>query len=310
MAETIQVGGYEIQSSHSDKVFFPDAGITKGDLVEYYRRIAPSMLPHLRGRPLMMQRFPDGINASGFYQKQAPGYFPAWIDTVSVQVQGRENENMVVCGHAAGLVYLAEQGCITPHVWLSRRDRLHRPDRLIFDLDPAGRDFAPVRFAARALRKILTELGLTPFLMTTGSRGLHVVAPLDQSDAFDAVRTFARDLGRLLSARHPDRLTTETRKEKRRGRLFLDYLRNSYAQTTVAPYGVRALPGAPVAAPLDWGELGRGGLTAGSYTIRNIFRRLGQKADPWADINRHARSLDEPRKRLDDLLVKETNKID
>jgi len=302
MTDRIKIGGRRIETSHAGKVFFPDAGITKGDLSAYYERIAPVMLPHLAERPLMMQRFPDGIARSGFYQKQVPGYFPDWIDRVSVAVKDRENEEMVVCGTRSALVYLAEQGCVTPHVWLSRRDRMHRPDRMVFDLDPAGEDFTPVRFAARALRGILTELGLSPFVMTTGSRGLHVVTPLDRSHEYDAVRDFARKLGHVLSARYPDRLTTETRKEKRRGRLFLDYLRNSYAQTTVAPYGVRARPGAPVAAPLDWEELDRGELTARRYTLRNLFRRLGQKDDPWRDMDRHARSLDEPGRRLKKML--------
>jgi bifunctional non-homologous end joining protein LigD len=195
-----------------------------------------------------------------------------------------------------------DQGLVTPHIWLSRADKLHRPDKLIFDLDPPGSDFEPVRAAAQALHDLLPELGLAPFVMTTGSRGAHVVAPLDRSADFDVVRSFAKDVSQVLAQRYPDRLTVETRKAKRQGRLFLDTLRNAYGQNSVAPYGVRAKPGAPVATPIDWDELSDPDLHSQSYTVKNIFRRLGQKEDPWKGYMRHARSLREPRHRLDGLM--------
>jgi len=299
--QDISAGPRTIEIGNADKVLFPDAGITKADLADYYARIADTMLPHLAGRPVTMQRFPDGISEDGFYQKRAPDHFPDWIRRVSVEVEERgEAQPQVVCDDAATLLYLVDQACVTPHVWLSRADALHHPDRLIFDLDPPSSDFAPVCFAARRLRETLDTVGLISFVMTTGSQGAHVVVPLDGSATFDTVRTFAKDLADVVAARHPDRLTTAVRKNKRQGRLFLDYLRNAYAQNSVAPYAVRALPSAPVATPLDWSELG-GTPHAQTYTLNNIFRRMGQKTDPWSLIHEESSSLATPRKRLDNL---------
>ncbi len=300
---TIEVGSREIRLSSLDKVMFPDEGLTKADVVDYYLRMADTMLVHMVGRPLTMHRFPDGIDGDGFYQKEAPDYFPPWINRVPIEVEGEgQTQEQITCEDAATLVYLANQGCITPHIWLSKAERLRQPDKMIFDLDPPEDDFAIVRRAAVDLHDMLQEVGLPSFLMTTGSRGLHVVTPLDGSAGFDTVRAFARQLAEALAARHPDRLTTEQRKAQRRGRLFLDYLRNSYAQNSVAPYSLRAKPGAPVATPLDWDELQDSQLTSRRYTFHNIFRRLGQKADPWREFERYSVSLDEARNRLRQLL--------
>lgn len=288
----ITVDDRTISLSNLDKIFFPDDGVSKGDLIDYYRRIAGVMLPHMAGRPISMQRFPDGIAGEGFYQKEAPAYFPEWVERAQVWVEEEENRQpQVVCSNTATLVYLANQACITPHVWLSRRDKLYYPDRMVFDLDPPDGDFGPVRSAARAMRKALDANGLKSFVMTTGSRGLHVVVPLAREVEFDEVRKAARRLAEQVAGEAPDRLTVEMAKVDRQGRLFLDYLRNSYGQTTVAPYAVRAKPGAPVATPLDWDELDDTGLNAQSYTIQNIFRRLGQKDDPWRDMREQAQSL-------------------
>jgi bifunctional non-homologous end joining protein LigD len=210
-----------------------------------------------------------------------------------------------VINNAATLVYLANQACITPHVWLSREDTLDHPDLMIFDLDPAGDDeFDVVRRAARSLRDLLKEVHLPAYLRTTGSRGLHVAVPLDRSEGFDTVRDFAQDLARVLEARDPTGLTTAPRKAKRRGRLFLDTARNAYAQTAVASYAVRAKPGAPVAAPVDWKELESASFHAQKFTIKNIFRRLATAGDPWDQMWRQARSLRSPRRRLDALMAK------
>lgn len=300
--KSVEIGGQTIELSNLDKVFFPDEGITKGDVVDYYRRMAETMLPHLEGRPLSMQRFPDGIEGEGFYQKEAPDYFPEWIERVGIAVEEHgEVQPQVVCDQAATLVYLAQQACITPHTWLSRKDKLRQPDKLIFDLDPAGEDFEPIRRAAEDLREMLEDLDLAPFVMTTGSRGLHVTVPLERSADFDEVREFARGVARVLARRKPDEYTTEVRKDKRQGRLFLDYLRNAYAQTSVAPYAVRAKPGAPVAAPIAWDELRHAGLNSQSYTMENIFRRMGQKDDPWKEMMRQAKSIGPAQAKLEHL---------
>ncbi|MBU6996273.1 MAG: ATP-dependent DNA ligase [Theionarchaea archaeon] len=285
----MKVGSHTIEPSNEDKVFFPESRITKGDLVHYYRDIAPIMLPHVQDRPVTMHRFPDGIEGEGFYQKEVPEYFPQWVDRVRIsKKEGGENQQ-AVCNNAATLVYLADQACITPHIWLSRTDRLNHPDKLVFDLDPPPDAFELVRKAAYGLKDVLKEIGLTPFVMTTGSRGVHVVAPLDRSQEFDTVRTFAENLADSLFQEDPQNLTTEQRKAKRGSRVFLDIMRNSYAQTSVAPYAVRAKPGAPVATPLEWRELED--VTSQSYTITTVLERMSQKSDPWKSLYSEARPL-------------------
>jgi bifunctional non-homologous end joining protein LigD len=284
-------GRHEIEVSNEDKVFFPEDGITKGALIDYYERIADYLLPHLEGRPLVVQRFPDGIGGDGFYQKQASSHFPDWIRTVEVRLAGSDGtQDLVVCDGKDTLVYLANQACLVLHPWLSRSDALDRPDLLVVDLDPPrSGDFNAVRRAARQVKGLFEDLDLPCFLKLTGSKGVHVVVPLDGSDDFDAVRSFGQDAVTLLTQRQPDALTTEQRKAKRHGRVFLDVARNAYGQTAVAPYSVRPLPGAPVAAPVDWDELGRVGPQ--HVTIENVFRRLAQWDDPWDGLRRHARSL-------------------
>lgn len=303
----MEIGGHSIDVSKPDKVLFPDIGLTKRDLVEYYERIGEVMVPHMRERAISMHRFPDGLDGEDFIQKAAPDYFPDWIRRERVVKEEGGSNTQIVVEDTATLVYLANQACITPHLWLSRVDEIRRPDRMIFDLDPSGgldprNDFDIMRRTARRLRDVLEEVELVPFVMTSGSRGLHVIVPLDRSADFDEARAFARTVADLLVRRHPGDLTLEHRKDERGDRIFVDYLRNAYAQTAVAPYAVRARPGAPVATPLAWDELGGKGLEPRRYTTRNIHRRLAQRDDPLAGISRRARSLAEPRKRLDVLL--------
>ncbi|MGH2694917.1 MAG: DNA polymerase domain-containing protein, partial [Actinomycetota bacterium] len=239
----------------------------------------------------------------GFYHKDAPKHFPAWIERSSVKKKGGTVVH-VVCNNAATLVYLANQGCLTLHQWLSRKDRIHNPDLMIFDLDPPGDDFRLVKDVARELRKLLTTLGLAPYLKTTGGKGLHVAVPLDRRADFDEVRTFARDVASLLAAGDPQNLTTEVRKEKRRRRLFLDVGRNAYAQHAVAPYSLRPRPGAPIATPLEWDEL-EGRARPSTFTIKTVLDRVSEGLDPWRGMTRRAKSLGEPRRRLDRLLSDE-----
>jgi bifunctional non-homologous end joining protein LigD len=287
----LRVGAHIIEVTHPDKVLFPGARpLTKRDLVEYYRRIAPTMLPHLTGRPIVMQRFPDGIEGEGFFHKDIPDYFPEWVARVTLPKKDGTVTH-VVCNNAATLVYLASQACITPHVWLSRADRPRHPDRLIFDLDPAAGDFAPVRRAARLVGSLLSDLGLTTYVMTTGSRGAYVVIPLDRRADFDVVRAFARAAAALLVRRHPRELTMEPRVADRGGRLYLDTGRNAYAQSAAPPYAVRARPRAPVATPITWRELDRPSLDARSYRVDNLFRRLARAGDRWRSITRRGQSL-------------------
>ena len=296
-------GRYTVETSNEEKLFFPDEEISKGDLIDYYQKIAEKLVPCVKERPLVMKRYPDGIKGESFFQKEIGDYFPDWIERVKVKKKGGTVTH-VQCDNAATLVYLANQACIELHPWLSRSDKLHYPDQLIIDLDPSGDDFSQAVFGARVLKELFDELDLKAFLKTTGSRGLHVLVPLDRRANFDKVREFAQDTAKLLAQRHSDKLTIEARKAKRRGRLLIDTARNAYAQTAVAPYAVRAKPGAPVATPLDWDEIGNKKLNSQSYNVRNIFRRLGRKTDPWKDLPRLGRSLKEARRRLDAILEK------
>lgn len=285
-------GGHQVELSNTDKVFFPDAGITKGDLLEYYERIADTMLPHIRERPLTLNRFPDGIGEDGFFQQARGDYFPHWLDSLDVD-HGSSTGHVqhMLANHQASLVYLANQGTVTFHSWLSKTGHLTLPDQVIFDLDPPGDDFEPVRQAARLVAEGMRQCGLTPFVKTTGSRGLHVVAPLKPEAEFEQVRSLARKLAQALSDAYPDQLTTEQRKQKRRGRLYLDIMRNTFGQTAVTPYSVRAKPHAPIATPLEWGELDDHKLGPQRFTLANIFRRMGQRQDPWHDMHRKAVSI-------------------
>ena len=294
-------GACSFETNNTDKVLFPDASITKGELIEYYRKIAPVMLPHLEQRPLTLHRFPDGIGESGFYQQDAPDYFPDWIETCRVRRTGDKDRGPVehvLCNNEATLAYLANQAVVTLHGWLARAPKLHSPDKLVFDLDPPGDEFEPVRQGARWVVALLEQLGLAPFVMTTGSRGLHVVAPLEPELDFDEVRDFARAMADRLADEHPEELTVEQRKNKRRGRLYLDVMRNAYGQTGVVPYSVRALPEAPIATPLAIEELGDRRLEPRRWHLKNIMRRLGQRDDPWEDIRRHAASARRARQKL------------
>ncbi|MGW7281522.1 non-homologous end-joining DNA ligase [Streptomyces sp. NPDC054844] len=302
-ARTLRAGRHTVEVHRPDKVLFPkgEGGAqeyTKGDLVDYHRAAAPFMLPHLRGRPLMLERHPDGVDGPRFMQKNTPEHYPDWINRVEV---GKEGGTVchTVCDDSATLLYLADQAALTLHRWLSRAGQVDRPDRMVFDLDPAGDDFEAVREAARLLGELLDELKLPTALMTTGSRGLHVVVPLKGHQAFDDVREFAREVAEVLAAAHPDRLTTAARKKDRGDRLYLDIQRNAYAQTAVAPFTVRALPGAPVATPISWDQLDDPALHARRWTIADAVDQA--RTRPWAGVMSRARALGPARRRLNAL---------
>ncbi len=266
----MELAGIEI--SHPDKTIFPGKGITKGQMLEYYDRIADRMLPYLKDRPLTLQRYPEGINKDGFYQKNAADYFPDFIERIKVSTNEGENVQLI-CNSKKALIYLANQGTLCFHIWLSRKDKLHKPDKVIFDLDPPEGAFAEVKECARKIKSYLLEQGEDPQLMTSGKSGLHVYYQKRRSSEFDRVREKARQQAQELAQAYPDLMTTETRIAKRQGRIFIDYLRNAYAQTAVCPYSLRPNPTAGVATPLKWDELVR--VKSGDhYHIGNIFRRL------------------------------------
>ena len=299
MAVQITAGGITVPLSHPDKVLFPDDGITKEDLARYYADVADRMLPWLRDRPITMVRYPDGLNGQRFFQKNAPSYFPGWIRRVEVGKEGGQVEH-VVCDKPATLVYLANQACIEVHAFTSRVDKLEMPDQMVFDFDPPdGTRFADVRRAALWTRGLLSaDLGLTTFARTSGGRGLHVHVPLNRRADFDAVREFARRAADVLARRHPDVITTEQRKDKRGDLVYADIMRNAYAQTVAASYGVRARPGAPVATPLSWAEVEDEDLAPGRFTMETVRARLDAGPDPWAEFAGLRQGLGQAEKRL------------
>jgi bifunctional non-homologous end joining protein LigD len=291
----IRAGRRSVEISRPDKELFD--GITKLDLANYYARIAGVMLPLISDRPLNLERYPDGITGQKIFQQHAAKYFPDWIKRVRTPKSGGSVEH-VVANDAAALVYLANQGVITLHAWLSRADRLNRPDRLIADLDPSIEDHAKMREAARAIADLLSELGLEPWAMTSGSRGYHVVVPLARRADFDTVREFSRDFATLAERRHGELFTTQQRKAKRENKILIDMMRNAYGHTSVSPYAVRARPGAPVATPLVLDELSDSATRPDRWTLANIGERLERDGDPWSQIDSHRQALGAARKAL------------
>ena len=282
----------EVKLSHPDKVLVPEDGITKAELAEYYGSVAEVMLPHVRDRPLNLWRWNTGIGGRLVVQQDIPKGAPDWVQRVETPRRKGGSIEHVLCQDGDTLRWLANQNCITPHVWSARRDRLDRPDHIVFDFDPeAGSEFTLVREGALLAGERLRELGLEPFAMVTGSKGIHVIAPIKRTRDATWVRERAGQIGIEIAERSPDTLTTEWRKEKRDGKILVDTARNTYGQTVVAPYAVRALEGAPVATPLVWEELSDPQLSARSWTLRTVADRVAERGDPWAGLADHAAAL-------------------
>jgi bifunctional non-homologous end joining protein LigD len=277
--------------THPDKVLFPDDGITKGELARYYEAIAPVLLPHLRNRPVTMERYPAGIGKKGFWQKDVSRGFPEWLRRVAVPKKDGTVHHPLVTD-VRSLLWVVNQNTITPHVWVTRVPDLYQPDVCVFDLDPSREDEPEVlRRATLALRDLLEELGLPSWAKTTGSKGFHIVVPLDGSARTDEVERFAHAVGRLMVARDPDHLTQEFSKADRGGRILVDTGRNGYSATFATAYAVRAKAGAPVSAPCTWPEVERGEVLPRTFTVRTLPERVARVGDLWADMKRRGRSL-------------------
>jgi bifunctional non-homologous end joining protein LigD len=293
MAETtLRAGRRRVRISNSDKVLFPGDGITKLDLAEYYAAVAPVMAQHMKDRPLNLWRWNRGIDNELVIQQAIPKGAPDWVKRVTVSRRKGGDVTHAVGGEPATLVWLANQNCITPHVWTAKADKPDLPDRLVFDFDPpddGDHHLDAIRAGALAVGELLREKGLTPYAMTSGSRGIHVVAPLRRRHDSNTVRTVAGELAEEVAERLPDQLTTSWRKAGRGGRVLVDAARNTYAQTAVAPYAVRAKPGAPVATPLFWEEVE--GADPRGWTLRDVPARIEQRGDPWEGIQAAAGSL-------------------
>ncbi len=283
--------------THPEKVLFPDDGITKGDLAAYYEAIAPVIVPHLRGRPVTMERYPAGIGQKGFWQKDVSGGFPDWLQRVAVPKKGGVVHHPVVTD-LRSLLWVSNQNTITQHVWASRMPDLRYPDLCVFDLDPSTDDVAGVRAAAIELRDLLAELALPSWIKTSGSKGFHIVVPIDGKTPMDRVARFANAVGTLFVSLAADRLTQEFSKADRSGRIYVDTGRNGYSATFAAAYTVRAKPGAPVSAPCTWDEVERGEVTPRTFTLLNMPDRVAKIGDVWADMRRRGRSLRRPMEKL------------
>jgi bifunctional non-homologous end joining protein LigD len=283
VSDDVEIAGRSVRITHPERLLFADAGVTKGDVVEYYVRIADLLLPHVAGRPLVVQRFPEGIDGAGFYQKNTPRHAPDWLDTVELSTAEGGSTRYPVVRDAAGLAFLANYGSVVLHTLLNTADEPDRPVEVIWDLDPSSDDLGVVRDAARHLREVLDGLGLRPRVKSSGSRGLHVLVDVVGPADFELTRAFALTVAEQVVAREPDRFTVAFHKKERRGRLFLDVLRNGRAAHAVAPYSLRARPEAPVAVPLSWDEALSSDFHPRRITIANVFRRLGQRDDPWLE---------------------------
>jgi bifunctional non-homologous end joining protein LigD len=288
-ARGIEAGG--VRLSHPDRVLYPEQGITKRDLALYYLAVATWMLPHVARRPISLVRCPAGQEKHCFFQRHAGSGVPSQLGEVAVPGFG-DAEPFLYIKDAAGLVALVQMGVLEIHPWGAQIDRPDRPDRVIFDLDPGeGVAFAEVVAGAKELRTALTRLELASFVKTTGGKGLHVVVPIARRYDWASVKSWAKAFAEAIAEAAPDRYLIRMAKAERRGRIFIDYLRNDATSSAVAPYSTRARPGAPVATPLAWRELGPK-LTPSSFTVETVPARLKKlKRDPWAEMNGLAQRL-------------------
>ena len=284
--------------THPEKILFPGEGITKGELASYYEAIAPVMLPHLRGRPITMERYHRGIAAQGFFQKDVSKGFPDWLERVEVPKHGGTVHHPIA-NDTRSLLWLANQNSITIHVWPSRTPNLYKPDICIFDLDPSKEDdLDTLRATALLLRDLLDDLGLPSWIKTSGSKGFHIAVPLNGKHDFGEVAHFAHAVGRVLVSRDPDNLTQEFHKVDRGGRILVDTGRNGYSATYAATYTVRAKPGAPVSAPCTWEEIEKGEVGPKTFTLRTMAQRIAAAGDLWTDLLKGKASLKRALNRL------------
>lgn len=290
--------------THPEKLLFPDDGITKGDVAAYYEAVAPFMLPHLRGRPVTMERFPGGIAAKGFMQKDVVKGFPEWLERVEVPKKDGTTHYPVV-SDVRSLLWLANQNCITPHVWCSRLPDLMQPDLCVFDLDPSHDDPDVLRAAVLAVRDLLAELGLRSWLKTTGSKGFHVMVPVGGATTYEQCWRFAHGVAIVLVKRDPAHLTLEFIKADREGRILIDVGRNGPGATFAAAYALRPRRGAPVSAPCTWEELEGGEVGPQTFTLKSMPERITRSGDIWADLHTHAQSLASPLDRVQGMLTEE-----
>jgi len=295
--KTLVVDGREIGVGHPDRVYFPDDGFTKFDTLSYYAGVAGQMARYTRARALSLRRYPRGIGQKGFFQKRVGSYFPQWIPRATLPIREGSLE-YAVGGDPAALVWLASLGTIEFHAMLGLTDKPHAPDQIIFDLDPPVDYSDDVRLAALGLKAICDDLGLASFVKTTGSRGFHVIVPIARHYDFDQTRAFAKLLAARLCKEQPGKLTLDMRKGKREGRILVDVWRNGYGQTAVAPFSIRARPGAPIAVPHHWDDLKSPDIHPRAITLANFHAHAKKTACAWPQTLGPARRLEKAQKIL------------
>ncbi len=274
----------QVQLTHLDKVFFPKAGYTKGDLVEYYQSVAKVMLPYLKDRPHSLLRQPDGLAGEAFFQKDVDHIPPAWVKTFKIHAESTDEDvHYLVCDSLDSLLYMVQLGCIEINPWNSRIEALSKPDWLVLDLDPEAITFAKVVEAALAVKAVCDELKITGYPKTSGKTGLHIYMPLAAQYTYNQVRRFAKILAGMVHERTPDFTSLERLPKKRQGKVYIDYLQNSQGQTLAAAYSVRPTVVASVSTPLHWDEVNKK-LKPTDFTIKNIDKRLGRMGDLWKPV--------------------------
>jgi bifunctional non-homologous end joining protein LigD len=286
----VRRGRREVRLSSADRVLFPEDGVTKGDLWDYYAAVAPTLVPHLRGRPFTMKRFREGVAGAFFFQKDAPKGMPSWIPTKRFRTWPREGQSRLVyfpvVNDELALLWMVQMHCIDMNAWYSRIDRPERPDFVLFDLDPPDGEFRLGVRVAHLVRAILEELGLSSYVKTSGADGVHVLVSIARRSSYDVTREFAEGVASVLADRHPGLVTIEWRKAKRQG-VFLDARQNGWGKTIASVYSVRPKPGAPVSTPLRWKELTEE-VAPRDFGMAEVLARIERHGDLFRPV------LDEP----------------
>lgn len=288
----LTVDGRRLKFTNIKKIYYPQESYTKRDLINYYAAVADLLVPHLRGRPLSLRRYPNGIEGESFFQKEAPAGIPDWLHTEKIATDEESYTRFVIADDKASLLYLANLGCIDQNPWMSKLGSLENPDFILLDLDPYHCAFDRIIEAAQLLRQKLDQIGLQGYPKTTGGDGMHIYVPLETVYTFQQARSFAEILARWLSAERPDLFTTPRNVAAReKGKVYFDYLQISSGKTISAPYVLRAYPGAAVATPLAWSEV-KPGLTPTQFHIGNAIRRFDRVGDLFAGVLKNLQRIE------------------
>ena len=297
--QEIKIGRHRVTVSNRQKIFWPDEGYTKGDLLDYYERISDLILPHLKNRPLSLKRNPQGITDPGFYHKDAGENAPSFVDVFPVESESQEKTiDYIVCNNAATLLYVVNLGCIEINPWNSTTRKPNHPSWMVIDIDPSDKNsFGDVVDCALATREVLERAGVKSYCKTSGSSGLHVYVPMKNAFDYDTVKDFAHIIAAMVEEQLPDTTTLERSLKKRGPRIYVDYLQNRSGQTLASVYSLRPVPGANVSTPLEWKEVNHK-LHPSQFNIRNIFRRLQKKGDLFSPVLKESTNIKAALKKL------------